>query len=123
MPEKTLTLDEKVVKMLKLMDTMCYRLDALEMWQKNHEEHVSKVRKEQIKNTKDFIEDMKHVRSGVIKALSGEASNMEEIVNDQMMFDQRTIDKLKTMIERAELEQQQPKNIKEKNELEELKGD
>lgn len=92
------------------MDKICYRLDAVELWQKGQEEHQNRVKKEQIKNTQDFIKDMKVARSGVIKALTGEATNMDEIVNDQIMFDQRTVDKLTSMVERIQNEVQEKAN-------------
>lgn len=118
MSQKKLTLNDKIVKILELMDKICYRLDALELWVKQHEEHQVRVRKEQIKNTQDFIQDMKGVRAGVIKALTGEATDVNEIVNDQIMFDQRTQDKLMSMVERIQHEIEE-KNIKEKKGLEE----
>lgn len=108
------------MKILELMDKICYRLDAVELWQSQHEEHQNRVKKEQIKNTQDFIKDMKVARSGVIKALTGEATDMNEIVNDQIMFDQRTVDKLTSMVERIQNEVQE-KNIKEKKDIEESK--
>jgi hypothetical protein len=112
LPEKKLTLTEKIVKILELMDKICYRLDAVELWQSQHEEHQNRIKKEQIKNTQDFIKDMKVARSGVIKALQGDVTDMNEVVNDQIMFDQRTVDKLTSMVERIQNEVQE-KNMKE----------
>ena len=120
MPEKKLTNGQKIVRMLELMDKICYRLDALEMWTQVHDDNAEKIRKERehrIKDTKDFVEELAVVRAQTRKALSGEIS-AEEILKTQSLFDAKSIDKLRAMVERQELTQTQPQNIKEKNEIE-----